>query len=111
MLRKQFIGDLAAGTALIIVTLQIAYLPTLYSAFNRREDDVSLLNARAGVPSWGPELLARTHYALGSGASTIGTLPDLYEHWEGWASGSSPRAIPPTCRWCGSARPGRCHPG
>jgi hypothetical protein len=83
---ERIIGDLAAGTALIIVTLQIAYLPTLYSAFNRREDDVSLLNARAGVPSWGPELLARTHYALGSGASTIGTLPDLYEHWEGWAS-------------------------
>src|SRR6266516_3817227 len=51
----------------IIVTLQIAYLPTLYSAFNRRENEVSLLNARAGVPSWGPELLARTHYALGSG--------------------------------------------
>ena len=83
---ERIIGDLAAGTALIIVTLQIAYLPTLYSAFNRREDDVSLLNARAGVPSWGPELLARTHYALGSGTSTIGTLPDLYEHWEGWAS-------------------------
>ena len=47
---------------------------------------MSLLNARAGVPSWGPELLARTHYALGSGTSTIDTLPGLYEHWEGWAS-------------------------
>jgi hypothetical protein len=83
---ERIIGDLAAGTALIIVTLQIAYLPTLYSAFNRREDDVSLLNARAGVPSWGPELLARTQYALGSATSTIDTLPDLYEHWESWAS-------------------------
>jgi hypothetical protein len=57
-------------------------LPTLYSAFNRREDEVSLLNARAGVPTWGPELLARTHYALGSGTSTIDTLPDLYERWD-----------------------------
>ena len=47
---------------------------------------MSLLNARAGAPSWGPELLARTHYALGSGASTIDTLPGLYERWEGWAS-------------------------
>jgi hypothetical protein len=83
---ERIIGDLAAGTALIIVTLQIAYLPTLYSAFNRREDEVSLLNARAGVPSWGPELLARTHYALGSGTSTIDTLPDLYQRWEGWAA-------------------------
>ena len=83
---ERIIADLAAGTALIIVTLQIAYLPTLYSAFNRREDEVSLLNARSGVPSWGPELLARTHYALGSGTSTIDTLPDLYERWEGWAA-------------------------
>jgi hypothetical protein len=76
----------AAATGLAIVTLQIAYLPTLYAAFNRRETEVALLNARAGVPSWGPELLARTHYALGSGVSTIDTLPDLYARWERWAA-------------------------
>lgn len=67
---------------LATLTLQIAYLPTLYAAFNRRETDIALLNARAGVPSWGPELLARTHYALGSGASTIDTLPDMFAQWE-----------------------------
>ena len=76
----------AAATGLIIVTLQIAYLPTLYAAFNRRETEVALLNARAGVPSWGPELLARTHYALGSGVSSIDTLPGLYQQWERWAA-------------------------
>jgi len=76
----------AAATGLIIVTLQIAYLPTLYGAFNRRETEVALLNARAGVPSWGPELLARTHYALGSGVSSIDTLPALYQQWERWAA-------------------------
>jgi len=76
----------AGATGLVIVTLQIAYLPTLYAAFNRRETEVALLNARAGVPSWGPELLARTHYALGSGVSTIDTLPDLYARWEVWAA-------------------------
>jgi hypothetical protein len=76
----------AAGTGLAILTLQIAYLPTLYAAFNRRETEVALLNARGGVPSWGPELLSRTHYALGSGVSTINTLPDLYERWERWAA-------------------------
>jgi hypothetical protein len=75
-----------AATGLAIVALQIAYLPTLYSAFNRRETEVALLNARAGVPSWGPELLARTHYALGTGVSTIDTLPDLYARWERWAA-------------------------
>jgi len=76
----------AAATGLVIITLQIAYLPTLYGAFNRRETEVALLNARAGVPSWGPELLARTHYALGSGVSTINTLPDLFGQWERWAA-------------------------
>ena len=76
----------AGLTGLVVVTLQIAYLPTLYAAFNRRETDIALLNARAGVPSWGPELLARTHYALGSGASTIDTLPDLFAQWERFAA-------------------------
>ena len=77
---------LAAATGLVIVALQIAYLPTLYAAFNRRETEVALLNARAGVPSWGPELLARTKYALGSGTSTLDTMPDLYAQWERWAA-------------------------
>src|SRR6202044_2239058 len=77
---------LAAATGLVILTLQISYWPPLYGAFNRRETQVALLNARAGVPSWGPELLARTHYALGSGMSTIDTLPDLYAAWERWAA-------------------------
>jgi hypothetical protein len=80
------IQDIASLSGIITVTLQIAYLPTLYSAFNRRENEVALLNARAGVPSWGPELLARTYYALGTGASTIDTLPDLYSQWERWAA-------------------------
>jgi len=47
---------------------------------------VALLNARAGIPSWGPELLARTHYALGSGTSTLNTMPDLYAQWERWGA-------------------------
>ena len=91
----------AAFFGLVTVTLQIAYLPTLYSAFNRRETDIALLNARAGVPSWGPELLARTHYALGSGQSTIGTLPDLYEQWERWAAdiAESHTTYPPLVRF------------
>jgi hypothetical protein len=78
--------DIAAVIGILTITLQIAYLPTLYSEFNRRENAVALLNARAGAPSWGPELLARSYYALGSGVSTIDTLPELYESWESWAA-------------------------
>ncbi len=83
---ERTIQDMASLTGLVTITLQISYLPTLYAAFNRRETDIALLNARAGVPSWGTELLARTHYALGSGASTVDTLPDLYEQWERFAA-------------------------
>jgi hypothetical protein len=83
---QRLILDVASLAGIITVTLQIAYLPTLYSSFNRRETEVALLNARAGIPSWGPELLARTHYALGSGVSSISTLPQLYTDWERWAA-------------------------
>ncbi len=72
---------LAAATGLIVITLQIAYLPTLYAAFNRRETEVTLLSARAGIPPWGPELLARAH--LNDGLSD---LPQLYLQWERWAA-------------------------
>jgi hypothetical protein len=77
---------LAAATGMVVVALQVGYLPTLYGAFNRRETDVALMVSRAGVPSFGPELLARTFYALGTGVSTIDTLPELYQQWERWAA-------------------------
>jgi hypothetical protein len=77
---------IAAFTSLGTLALQIGYLPALYGAYNRRETSVALLNARAGVPTWGPELLARTHYGLGTGVSAVGTLPDLYAEWERWAA-------------------------
>ena len=68
------------------VALQIGYLPTLYAAFNRREALITMLDSRAGVPSWGPELLARTHYGLESGVSAVGELPELFEAWEQWSA-------------------------
>ena len=77
---------LAAATGMVVVALQVGYLPTLYAAFNRRETEVALLVSRSGAPSWGPELLARTYYALGTGVSSIDTLPELYRMWERWAA-------------------------
>ena len=64
--------DIAAGaTWAVVVTLQIAYLPSLYDAFNRREALVAMLESRAGLPAWGPEVLAR-HQLVG----IIDTLPE-----------------------------------
>lgn len=77
---------LAALAGLGTVALQIGYLPTLYAAFARRETLVTMLDSRAGVPSWGPELLARTHYGLGTGQSAVSELPDLFEQWEQWSA-------------------------
>ena len=77
---------IAAASGLVVVALQIGYLPALYAAFNRRETEIALLNARSGAPAWGPELLARTYYALGTNTSALNTLPDLYATWERWAA-------------------------
>lgn len=71
----------AGATWVIVVALQIAYLPTLYGAFSRREALVAMLESRAGAPAWGPELLAR-HQLVG----ILDTLPDLYKDWEMWAA-------------------------
>jgi hypothetical protein len=72
---------LAAVVGLVVVALQIAYLPTLYSAFNRRETLVTMLESRGGVPSWGPEILAR-HELI----DNVSSLQDLYARWEEWAA-------------------------
>jgi hypothetical protein len=71
----------AGATWVIVVALQIAYLPTLYGAFSRRESLVAMLESRAGAPAWGPELLAR-HQLVG----ITDTLPDLYKDWELWSA-------------------------
>lgn len=75
----------AAFTGLIVVGLQVGYLPTLYAAFNRRETEVSLLMARAGVPAWGPEILARTRWGIYDG-DTRPMLDELFTAWERWAA-------------------------
>jgi hypothetical protein len=80
--RANYAVDIAAGaTWVVIVALQIAYLPALYQAFNRRESLVAMLESRAGVPAWGPELLAR-HQLVG----IIDTLPQFYSEWEQWSA-------------------------
>jgi hypothetical protein len=73
-----------AGVGLLVVALEIAYLPALYSAFSTRETEVTLLEARSGTPAWGPEILAR-HHAL----QNIDELPALYADWERWAAAVS----------------------
>jgi len=72
---------MAAATGAIAIALQIGYLPAIYQAFNRREALVTLMEARAGLPAWGPELLAR-HQLI----QTLDALPQLYRDWELWSA-------------------------
>jgi hypothetical protein len=76
-LRLSGLDFLAAASGPLVIALQIAYLPTLYAAYNRRETEVTLLESRAGEPAWGPELLARQFLV-----DTQTALPALYRDWE-----------------------------
>jgi ion channel len=69
------------ATGLGLFAVVIAYLPVLYQAFNRREVGVLLLDARAGSPPSGPELLHR----MGS-AGVASSLPQLFAEWERWVA-------------------------
>jgi hypothetical protein len=72
---------LAGATGAIAVALQIGYLPAIYQAFNRRESLVTLMESRAGVPAWGPEVLMRHQLVRITDA-----LAALYGDWELWAA-------------------------
>ncbi|MCZ0991005.1 hypothetical protein O1M54_45350 [Streptomyces diastatochromogenes] len=76
-LKLSVLDFMAAATGPVLIALQIAYLPTLYAAYNRRELEVTLLQARAGEPAWGPEILARQWLV-----DTETALPELYRAWE-----------------------------
>ncbi|HZE03072.1 MAG TPA: hypothetical protein VE155_15060 [Pseudonocardiaceae bacterium] len=81
---------LAAATGLVVIALQIAYLPALYAAFNPRETEVTLLSARAELPPWGPELLLRTRYGV---RVCTDDLPQFYAQWERWAADVAERGL------------------
>lgn len=93
----------AAATGLVVVALQIAYLPVIYGAFNRRETLVTMLEGRAGAPSWGPELLARHELV-----DNVESLGRLYESWEVWAADvAESHSTYPVLVWFRSPHPQR----
>jgi hypothetical protein len=63
-----------AAFGLGVLALFVAYLPSIYNAFSRREVLVAMISARAGTPPSAIEFLIRT--------SRIGELPRLDEVWE-----------------------------
>ncbi|MDZ4717419.1 MAG: hypothetical protein SH847_03040 [Roseiflexaceae bacterium] len=68
-----------ATVGLILVALLIAYLPTMYSAFSRRELAVAMLEVRAGSPPSAIAMLERYGRIKG-----FDRLDALWATWEIW---------------------------
>ncbi|HEY7096816.1 MAG TPA: ion channel [Terriglobales bacterium] len=77
----RFLAVLEAGMGFAFLGVVIGYLPTIYSAFSRREIEISLLDARAGSPPTVAELLARF-----GDCSRRRVLDDIFRDWERWAA-------------------------
>lgn len=68
-----------AMLGLMLVGLLIAYLPTMYAAFSRREQMVNMLEVRAGSPPSALEMLLRFNRIHG-----LEKLADYWKTWEAW---------------------------
>lgn len=68
-----------AAIGLLLIALLVAYLPTIYSAFSRREIAVTQLSVRAGSPPTPGELFSRAHRA-----EFTDHLEVLWLTWELW---------------------------
>ncbi len=68
-----------AALGLVIIALLIAYLPTMYAAFSRREALVAKLEVYAGTPPSPIEIIARMSRING-----IKHLRELFTLWETW---------------------------
>jgi hypothetical protein len=76
---KQVLAFSEATIGLILVALLIAYLPTMYAAFSRRESAVTMLEVRAGSPPWAVEMIERYHRIHG-----LDRLHAAWTTWELW---------------------------
>ncbi len=68
-----------AAIGLGLLALLIAYLPTIYSAFSKREVLVAQLSVRAGTPPAAFNLLRRAHLT-----GEIELLDDIWVPWQTW---------------------------
>lgn len=68
-----------ATLGMTLIALLIAYLPSIYAAFSRREEAVSMLEVRAGSPPSAEELILRYHRIHG-----LDRLGSLWQSWENW---------------------------
>ena len=70
-----------AGTGFGFMAVVIAYLPVLYQAFSRREQNIALLDARAGSPPTAAELFRRA-----TSERDCSQVEQYLTEWEAWAA-------------------------
>jgi hypothetical protein len=68
-----------ATIGLILISLLIAYLPSIYSAFERRESAVTLLETRAGSPPSAVKMISRYN-----NLERLAALGEIWIAWEIW---------------------------
>lgn len=68
-----------ATIGLTLLALLIAYLPTMYAAFARREAAVTMLEVRAGSPPSAVEMITRYHRIAG-----LSRIAEVWPAWEAW---------------------------
>ncbi|MBV8087242.1 MAG: hypothetical protein JO247_20725 [Chloroflexi bacterium] len=78
-LSKALLAFSEAIIGLGLLALLIAYLPTIYASWSRREEAVALLEVRAGSPPTAVQMILR-FFRIGQ----IDRLSDLWETWEVW---------------------------
>jgi hypothetical protein len=65
-----------AGIGLFLLALLITYLPSIYSAYSRREVGIAALEVRAGEPPSAQEMIWRYE--------RLGRLSEIHEIWIDW---------------------------
>jgi hypothetical protein len=68
-----------AAIGLALLALLIAYLPTIYGAFSRREVAVAQLSVLAGSPPSSVQLLTRSQ-----ASGLVTGMDDLWRAWQAW---------------------------
>jgi hypothetical protein len=78
-LGTSILAFLEAATGLALLGLLIAYLPTIYAAFSKREVQVAQLEVRAGNPPSGVHVLVRAQEM-----ERFHLLEDFWRAWQLW---------------------------
>jgi hypothetical protein len=78
-LPKTALTFVEAAIGLGVLALFIAYLPSIYGAFSRREVLVAKLSARAGTPPSPIDFLVRV-----SRIDELNQLDDVWKQWQDW---------------------------